>query len=292
MRFLAWTGGAFAPLVAAALAPACGGSAFQTGGATADAGTLEAAATDTGAPIEAGAEAGTSYCATTPMPHTFCEDFDEYPSVQALVGGTATWSPVFTMNGSFQFDTVMPPSAPNALEAVGDDAAQVILVKSFARTGALKNARLAFDLRIDSPGAPGLLSAAGFAAIAFGSSLDAGYVAVAIVDGPQLAVLAVPGTSTGAPLDAGLPKPALAGSLPALGQWAGTYTIEVDYSVTPAGCAQLYAGAKPLLDPCMALPSSFVDPKVVSVAVGDVAGGAGKTGSIAVEFDDLTFDLK
>ena len=263
-------------------AAGCGGSQFQAGASATDASSAEAAA-----PVDA----GTSWC--TGRPDTFCEDFDEYPTVTNLLGST-NWGPNFEQSsGSFSFDTVNAPSPPNALEARGDDGAQVIIVKTFTGIApTLARVALTFDLRINSPGTSGLLSAAGIAAVAFGTSISDGYVALAITDGPKLAAFWA--DSTTANVDGGTFKPALAsGAFPSSGVWAGSYTLEIDYdAMNPTGCVQVSSGPSRLLSPCLPLPPQFAHPTVLSIALGDVAGGVEHTGSVSVEFDNVTFDIK
>jgi hypothetical protein len=258
-----------------------GGSQFQAGTGATDASSPEATA-----PVDAGA----SWC--TGHTDTFCEDFDEYPTVTNLVGSTA-WPNFEQAGGSFSFDTVNAPSPPNALEARGDDGAQVIIVKTFTGIApTLARVAMTFDLRINSPGTSGLLSAAGFAAIAFGTSISDGYVALAIADGPTLAAFWA--DSTTANVDGGTFKPAIAsGAFPSAGVWAGSYTLEIDYdAMNPTGCVQVYGGPSRLLSACLPLPPQFGHPTVLSIALGDVAGGAGRTGSVNVEFDNVTFDIR
>jgi hypothetical protein len=279
--------------VIAGVAGGCGGAAFTSGGDASAGPTVEAG-------IEAAAEAGDAapsveagepWCASLMTKPTFCEDFDEYTSVTTMLGSN-TW-PVFSQsNGSFQFDTVNAPSPPNALEANGaDDSANVLIVHTFTGFASPMNLRLSFDLRINSGGMPGLLSVAGIAAIAFGTSINNGYVALAIGDGPSLDAFWV--QSTGNVLDGGVSKPApLSGSFPAPGVWVGTYIVEVSYATTPTGCLQIYNGEAPQMGTCLVLPPEFADPKVLSIALGDVAGGGAHTGMINVEFDNVTFDIK
>jgi len=86
-----------------------------------------------------------------------------------------------------------------------------------------------------------------------------------------------------------------AGTFPTLGQWVGRYAIEIDYSgsgTSKSGTVQIYQGVTPLLSTPMTLPSQFVNPKALAIAIGDYAGGGGSTGSIDVEFDNVTFTEK
>jgi hypothetical protein len=85
------------------------------------------------------------------------------------------------------------------------------------------------------------------------------------------------------------------GAFPTTGQWSGRYAIEIDYTGTGAAktaCIQVYQGVTPLLSPCLALPTEFVTPRGLSIAIGDYAGGTGNVGSVGVEFDNVTFDEK
>jgi hypothetical protein len=288
---------------------ACGGNAFQTAtgtgagqgseggvGGVADAGGVaEASMPGADGSVDGG---GASFCAG--RLELFCEDFDEYPNVGALQG-SATWPGFEHVNGSFQFDTTGAPSPPNALDVQGDDGAQVLIVKTFPpRTAAPKMVDLTFDLRINDPGKPGLYSAAGFAAIAFGNTLDSGYVAMAIassVGAPVLTALWSRASGAASP-DAGSFDIATAtGSFPTTGSWDGDYTLELTFTATasnPAGgpCLQVYRSINPLLARCLPLPPEFKAPSVFSIALGDEAGGFARTGSIDVEFDDVRFDVK
>jgi hypothetical protein len=95
------------------------------------------------------------------------------------------------------------------------------------------------------------------------------------------------------PVDGGALKLANAsGMFPSAGVWAGTYTLEIDYGATVAGCVQMYHGPMPLLSSCLALPPEFANPKVLSIGLGNVAGPLGKTGSVNLEFDNVTFNIK
>jgi hypothetical protein len=299
-------------MLAAGLA-ACGGNQFQTTtGASPDAGIDSGAPADAGGAFDAGdapdspgppLDAG-SFCAG--RTELFCEDFDEYPDLAALLGAP-TWPGFEHVNGSFQLDTSEsppPPSPPNALDVQGDDGAQVLIVKTFGPRAVPKRAALTFDLRINDPGTVGPLSAAGFAAIAVGDTLDAGYVAMAIASvGGAPVLTAVWSRSAGASgPDAGSFGVAASGNgtmgtFPAAGVWDGDYTLEMTFGVTaanPAGgpCLQVYRAVAPLLAQCLPLPPQFAAPSVFSIALGDEAGGGARTGSIDIEFDNVLFDAK
>ena len=285
----------------AALAHGCGGNAFTAGSGAVDA-AVEAGPLEAGQTGEAGAEAGDAASAVDSGPpwctghtETLCEDFDEYSSIATLLGA---WPNFDQTNGGLQFDTLNAPSPPNALQVLGDDSANVLIVKSFTRTpdggipDAVQKVQLTFDLRINSAGPPTPLAVSAFAAIAFGTSISDGYVAMAIATGPSLAAFWVQSGSTDP--DAGSFKPAIATSpFPSLGTWAGSYTLEIDYSgAFPNGCVQLYRGVAPQLASCLALPPQFAKPTILSVGLGDVSGGLGKTDHVDLEFDNVLFDVK
>jgi hypothetical protein len=281
---------------------ACGGDAFQSGPGDAGSHATEAGVEggvlgDTGGgPADSGGppvEAGSSWCSMQSPQPLFCEDFDEYASVNGLLG-SATWSTNEQSKGTFGFDTTNALSQPNALEVTGGDGAQVLLVKTFASSGAPKRLRLDFDLRIDSAGKISTFSAAGFAAIAFGNTIDDGYAAIAIGNGPVLAAIWSLSTDAGAS-DAGafMTANAPSGTFPSAGVWAGRYGLEITFgAVTGApGCIQVYQGPTPQLTPCLTLPSAITRPGAISIALGDVAGGLGFTGQVDMEFDNVTFDI-
>jgi hypothetical protein len=80
---------------------------------------------------------------------------------------------------------------------------------------------------------------------------------------------------------------------PALGTWAGSFTLEIDYQgATSAGCVQVYRGVTAQLATCLPLPAQFAKPQVLSIALGDVSGGLGKTNPVNLEFDNVLFDAK
>jgi hypothetical protein len=276
----------------------CGGPSFTASGsdASSDAsieaatGTLEAdVAGDSAHSADTGSSGnGASWCSGQ-AGHTFCEDFDEYSDVTALLGAWSTFEQ--TGGGSFAFDTVNAPSPPNALEVMGPNGAQVLVIKTFPLAKQPAVLRLDFDLRIDSSGSVGFLSAVGLAAIAFGAAVSDGYAALAIASGPSLSGGWTDATDAGAS-DAGAFKTSNAtGTFPAGGVWTARYAIEVDYTST-AGCVQIYAGITPLLSPCLALPPHLLHPASVSISLGDYAGGLDNTGVINVEFDNVTFDIQ
>jgi hypothetical protein len=278
----------------------CGGSSFTDADAAPDGPSVDATggtadvsndgpstSHDSGSVVDAPGDAtGTGWCATHPG-HTFCEDFDESPNVTAFLG---TWSTFQQTGGIFKFDTSGAPSAPNALEATGTNSAKVVVLKTFPISRTATKVRMDFDLRINSSGSVGLLSAAGLAALAFGSSISDGFASIAIANGPALSAAWAASADAGTAADAGTFKASNAtGTFPATGVWAARYGIEVDYSAS-GGCVQIFEGPTPLLSSCLALPPTLAHPTVVSVVVGDYTAGFGNTGSIDVEFDDVTFD--
>jgi hypothetical protein len=283
----------------------CGGPSFTAGGSDA---SIDAATATSEASIEAAtgtpeasavgdsahlADSGSStdggsWCSGQTA-NTFCEDFDEYSDVTALLGAWSTFEQ--TGGGSFAFDTVNAPSPPNALEVMGPNGAKVVVIKTFPLAKQPAVLRLDFDLRLDSSGSVAFLSAVGLAAIAFGNDLSNGYAALAITSGPTLSGAWTDATDAGVS-DAGTFKTSNAtGTFPAGGVWAARYAIEVDYTST-AGCVQIYEGITPLLSPCLALPPHLLHPATVSIALGDYAGGLESTGVISVEFDNVTFDVQ
>ena len=300
-----------------AVMAACGDS-FTTTGGTVEAGvdaptvTPEAGAGDTsvspdGAPaVDSGArgDAGdgggvrdggggsdggaAGWCGAHPG-HTFCEDFDEYPSINGLFGA---WTSFQQTNGTFSFDTSNAPSAPNALDVAGTNGAQVLVFKGFPAGAKPSVLRLEFDLRFNSSGSVGLLAAVGIAAITFGPSVSDGYAALVIKYGPSLSAAWADSADAG-PTDAGTFKIAGAtGTFPTTGIWSARYAIEIDYSSTDTACVQVFQGMTPLLSPCLPLPPHLVHPGALSIVLGDYAAGIGGTGAINVEFDDVTFDAR
>jgi hypothetical protein len=285
-------------LALSSLLTACGGNEFVTE----DAGPP--GIPDTGTPTEASSpvDAGSSWCsgsANTTNATVFCEDFDEYPSgaagISALLS-SSTWPTFEQSGGTFSFDTSNPPSPPNAFVATGGSNAQMLIVKGLATPGAqITTLHLEFDLRINEAGTIGLLSAAGLAAIAFGDSLVDGYAALAIGSGPNLQAVWTLPADAGPASASSFKTQNATGSFPTTGQWSGRYAIEIDYTGTAAaktGCIQIYQGVTPLLSPCLALPAEFATPHTLSVALGDYAGGTGNTGTIDIEFDNVTFTEK
>jgi hypothetical protein len=282
---------------------ACGGSAFTAG--TGDGGTDASSSSGSGSGSGGSSSGGdgsgsssgadgsssgspTHWCSSQTA--FFCEDFDEESDVPPFL---ASWSSYAQTNGSFHFDKLGVPSPPNALDVFGSNNADVLVVKSFpALPSRPTQLRLAFELRINSAGSVGALSAAGFAAIAYGPNISDGFAALAIGNGPMLSAAWVAPGDAGAS-DAG--AYAIENStnpFPALNVWSGRYAIEIDYNtIDVTACAQVYQGPTALLAHCLVLPPSLSDPKVVSIALGDYSAGLGNTGSVDMAFDNVTFDV-
>jgi hypothetical protein len=241
------------------------------------------------APSDAGSEPdgdGGSWCGANPG-HRFCEDFDGYQTVAGLLG---SWSSFEQSGGSFKLDPSTPLSPPYALEAIGANSAKVMVLETLPVSPAATVLRLELDLRVNSSGNVGLLTGLGIVAIAFGPSIDYGYAAIGIAGGPKLTGAWAGRADGGA--DAGTFQSATAsGTFPAPGTWAARYALEIDTSST-GGCVQVYEGPTALLSPCLALPADLLRPSVVSVVLGDYTVGLGNTGSIDVDFDNVTFDVR
>jgi len=279
------------PLTAAVLitASGCGGGSFSA--APPDGGGGEASA-DTGADSSADGPVGdgsSHWCSG--RPERFCEDFDEEMEINSFL---SSWTTNQETNGSFSFDTSSTvPSPPNALHVTGQSGAQVTVVRVIPSLLAHeKKVSLAFELRINQSENIAGTAVAGFAAIVYGKSLDDGYVALAIGNGPTLeAVGASPGDAGAG--TAGIPiEMANPGTFPAPQMWPGRYTLEIDFTQTPP-CVNVALGTTSLLDHCMDLPSSLATPDQFAIALGDYAGGllTTNTGTIDLEFDNVTFDV-
>lgn len=289
----------------------CGGGAFSVvppdAGAAVDSSAVDSSAGgDTGAADAPGdtaaqaADAGPDGDAASSPDHwcagqtaLFCEDFDEQTNVTPFL---ATWTTDQTTGGTFAFDTSADvPSPPNALRVTGASGAQVVVLQSESLMAHPKTVRLTFALRVNSAGTVDLLAAAGFAVLSYGLKLSDGYVAMAIANGPSIAAVWTAPADAGAS-DAGpfqLTKSSSA--FPTAMTWAGSYTLEIDFTGATAGgaagCLQAYVGPTPLLASCMPLPPSLSNPSVLAVGIGDYAGGLGGTGDIDLEFDNLTLDV-
>ena len=92
---------------------------------------------DAGAPIDA----GTGWCSQHPG-HTFCDDFDEYANINALLSG---WSSYEQSGGSLRLDSSNALSAPNALEAEGTSGSQVLVLETFPLPAQPSTLRLEFE---------------------------------------------------------------------------------------------------------------------------------------------------
>ncbi len=235
---------------------------------------------------EAAVDGGGSWCSSRKV--LFCEDFDEYRTIDDLYS-SSTWTNHGETSGSFRLtSSTSPPSPPNSLEAIGGDGAAVLLVKTFdPLVSSVKHARLEFDLRIDDPGNPGLLVAGGFAAISFGAGIEDGYVALVIGNGPQLAMAWGINGDAGLRGDAGTSGITHVMTFPAAGRWADRFAIDIDYAQS---CVQVYDGASPQLGSCVPLPGELLSRRTLSIVLGDYVVGFGSVGQIDLEFDDVTFD--
>jgi hypothetical protein len=283
---------------------ACGGSAFSVapgddGGSSSGSGTDGASEGSSGSSSSGSSSgssggdgaAGSHWC-DTQKGFFFCEDFDVQSDVTAFLGSWTTFEQ--SGSGAFRFDHTSVPSPPNALGVAGGNGSSFLVIKSFSGFTKPKAIRLEFDLRINSAGNVGPLSAAGFAAIAFGKSIGEGYAAVAIGNGPTIQAAWTAPADAGAS-DAGVFNVASATApFPPIGQWAGRYAIAIDYATPVAGtggCVQVYQGPTPLLAKCLALPPSLGNPTTISVALGDLAAGLQNTGNVDLAFDDLTLSV-
>jgi len=232
---------------------------------------------------------GGSWCSSRTA--LFCEDFDEYATINDLYA-SSKWSSHTETSGSFKLATATsPPSPPNALEVLGGNNADVLLVKTFQPLASTaKHARLEFDLRIDNPGSPGVLVASGFAAIGFGAGIDDGYVALVITNGPQLSMGWGTGADAGLRPDAGTSGLSHVMTFPAAGRWADRFAIDIDYTQS---CVQVFDGNSPQLGACVPLPAELLARRTLSVVLGNYVVGLGSVGPlIDLEFDDVTFDTQ
>lgn len=268
--------------LALTLAAGCGGPAFQAGGS--GGGPIDAAASE--AAIEAAIDGGGSWCAS--QTKLFCEDFDEYTTIDDLYA-SGKWTSHAETAGSFRLtSSTSPPSPPNSLEAIGGDGAAVLLVKTVAQLlQGVKHARLEFDLRIDNPGSPGYFVASGFAALAFGTGIDDGYVALVIGNGPQLEMAWGIAGDAGLRGDGGTEGISRVTTFPASGRWTDRFAIDIDYAQS---CVQVYDGTSAQLGSCVQLPQELLARRTLSIVLGDYVVGLGSVGQIDLEFDDVTFD--
>ncbi len=264
--------------LALTVAAGCGGPEFQAGGS----------ATDAGGDTTTGPADGGSWCSSRTT--LFCEDFDEYRTIDDLYA-SPNWSSHSETSGSFHLTTTTsPPSPPNALEVIGDEGAAVLLTKTFQPLAAsAKHARLEFDLRIDNPGSPGVLVASGFAAISFGAGINDGYVALVIANGPQLAMAWGIAADAGLKGDGGTAGITHVITFPAAGRWADRFAIDIDYTQS---CVQVFDGTSPQLGACVPLPSELLARHTLSIVLGDYVVGLGSVGQTDLEFDDVTFDTQ
>jgi hypothetical protein len=268
-------------------APAAGAEAGADVGGRLDVGT------DVGTGLAEGGPSTTGWCVTHAA--TFCEDFDEAPTVTSFL---SSWTNYEQNGGAFSFDTNAPPSGPNALRVMGSKNAQVLVLKSFGELAARPSSlRLEFDFRINSGGAVGFLSAAGFAAIIYGGTINSGYVALAIDSGPNISATWVAPTDAGIAPDGGaFNSAAVMSPFPNAGVWAGRLAMQIDYGSSKHGgksgaCLHVYQGAMEILVPCLPLPPELGDPKGISIALGDYAAGLVNTGTIDLEFDNVAYTV-
>lgn len=261
------------------VAAGCGGSAFQAGGS--------GGATDAGNDMATPPVDGGSWCSSKTT--LFCEDFDEYASIDDLYASNK-WTSHEEMSGSFRLtSSTSPPSPPNSLEVIGQDGAVVLLVKTFAPlVPSVKHARLEFDLRIDNLGNPGVLVANGIAAIGFGAGIDDGYVALVVANGPQLAMAWGISGDAGLHGDAGTSGVSHVTTFPAASRWADRFAIDIDYAQS---CVQVYDGMAAQLGSCIPLPQELLARRTLSIVLGNYVVGFGSVGAQTdLEFDDVTFD--
>jgi hypothetical protein len=308
-RQAVWIAGLARVTLLASAGASCGGTAFSSDSAGADGSAEGGAAIESGSPgVEGGSDgtmstdsasagdvvdagtveaAGTGFCATLRPSPTFCEDFDEYTNVTGVL---TAWPNFQQAGGAFHLDATNAFTPPNALQVTGTSGAQTILVKTFAVPAAATLLRLEFELRFNSSPSVGFLSALGIAAIAFGRTVNDGFAALAVGNGPVLSAAWVDRADAG-PSDAGTFKTSNAsGAFPTIGVWAARYAIVVSYS-GGSGCEQIFQGPTPISS-CLPLPPDFTHPTEVAIIIGDYASGLNNTGNVDVEFDNVTFDIK
>jgi len=269
-----------------------GGSSGGSSGSGSSSGSGDAASPSDAASSSSGGEAGgTGWCATH-GPNFFCEDFDEESDVATFLASWTTYEQ--SGSGAFRLDHTSVPSPPSALGVAGGNGATFLVIKSFHQFPKSRSIRLEFELRINSAGNVGVLSAAGFAAIAFGNTIGDGYAAVAIGNGPVVQAAWATAGDAGATDAGAYDTESSTTPFPPLGQWAGRYAIVVDYTGATAGlggCVQVYQGPTPILPKCLPLPPSLSNPSTVSIVLGDLAAGLQNTGNVDLEFDDVTLNV-
>jgi len=274
---------------------ACGGNAFTSGNGG-DGGTTGAEAGGDGQGSDAGSPQdaqSTSFCKG--RVEMFCEDFDEYGTVNDFLG-SSKWTTFQQSMGAFHLDTQNALSPPNALHVTGGDHAQVLAVKTFGGLPSpLQTLTLAFDLRVNAPPPKvGFLSLGGLAAFSFGSSIEQDVVALAVGNGtpPVLQAAWLASADAGAPDGGSYAISSFTGPFPQSDSWSARYSLVIDYTQHPGGCVQMYAGTTAQLAQCLPLPPSFGSAKTVSIAIGDYAALFGITGLVDIEFDNVTFDAR
>ncbi|HEX3343910.1 MAG TPA: hypothetical protein VHS09_05020 [Polyangiaceae bacterium] len=249
---------------------------------------------DAPSPSEAG---GAPFCTANTGKYTFCEDFDEYASIGAFLG---TWIGS-GIGGTFSFDQSGVPSAPNALHVLTTSTSGVRNLAfhpvQAAAGASTTSQRLEFQLRINQAKGIDAFSAAAVAAIVFGKDVSYGAVALAFSSGTGSNPAALSAVFLGPAPDSGIPVFGTANGpppFPTLGQWDGRFALEIDYGPAtdagPTACAQIYVGTFPQLTPCLVLPPSLSHPLQTSIALGVYSGGVGNTGTVDVEFDNVTYN--
>lgn len=280
---------------------ACGGGSFS---AAEDAGQEDATSAGSqaeasvvpegGAPTDAASDApdGGHWCASQTA--TFCADFDEVTDIAAVEN---SWSGYTLLGGAFSLDTgPNVPSPPNALKVATSATSNVdtLLLQTLPRPqGPVSKVRLDFSLEVDSAANIGLLSAAAYAAIIFGTDATGSVVALTLGNGPKMSALYSEGPDAGW---GGTTGTSFQTAFPAENQWAGRFAIEVTFSGSGSartGCVQAYvAETIAQLSPCLSLPPAMLNPTVVSIALGVYSGGVGNTGNVALRYDDVLATLK
>lgn len=286
---------------------ASAGGTSSTGGAagsTSTGGRVGTGGISGGGGVVAGGGSGggvttTSWCDS----HTgavLCEDFDSWSSVDAFL---SSWSSSSQINGTFSFNDGFSP--PNALrvQSTSTTDVQTMASKVLNLSSPPVSLRLGFDLRIDAANGISLGSGVLFAAIILGSDIANGVIALEIAPchtlncaGYELYTVWYKPPADGGTLGLGSQY---VSALPTLGQWAGRYAIEIQYSTAADAasdaCVQMYAGDVPQgscaqLSPSMRSPSS-----VFSVGLGIKSAavlGTPTTGNIDLSFDNILVTKK
>ncbi|HEY6459142.1 MAG TPA: hypothetical protein VIY73_03295, partial [Polyangiaceae bacterium] len=185
------------------------------------------------------------------------------------------------------------PSQPNALEVSTSSASSVnaLVVREMPKAGTPPvSQRLEFDVRVDQASGIEVAADAAVAAILYGDTVASGAVAIAFGAGPTLNAVYLEASDGGLP---GYGTASSTGAFPTLGQWDGRLALEITFNTggsgTSGACAQVYLGAVPQLNPCLKLPDSLAHPVDTAIALGVYSGGLGKTGSVGLRYDDVTY---